>query len=354
MADEEEKTEEPSSKKIEDARKDGNVPKSQDVAAVATLAAGLVVLLSMMRYGVERIEKLVHYYFSYIGHPLTPQNLADIAIVTSKEVLILSLPIALAVALAGIFGNVAQFGFIFTTKPLVPDFTKIDPVKGFMNLFSLKKLLESVKITLKVFVAMGVGGLVFWGFIKELPEVASYDFFSQLRWFEDKAIILIAVMLVILIVFAAIDLFIVRYQYFSNLKMSKQELKDEYKQMEGNPEIKGKIRRMQMEMSKKRMMSEIPTADVVITNPTHFAVALRYKPGKDRAPVIVASGVDFLALRIKEIARTHEIQIVENPPLARSLYKATKVGEEIPDTMYKAVAEVLAYVYEINKKKIKH
>lgn len=351
MADEE-KTEEPSSKKIEDARKDGNVPKSQDVAAVFTLAAGLIALLAMSGIIVERIGLIIRYDFSLIGNTLGPSDLMALMLVGIREVLIMVLPIALAVAIAGVLGHLVQFGFIFTTKPLVPDLSKIDPVKGLINLFSLKKLLEGIKITLKVAAAFVVGFFVFWQFIEELPGVVAFDFFSQLVWLREKAIIIAAVMLALFIVLAAIDLLIVRYQYFSNLKMSKQELKDEYKQMEGNPEIKGKIRRLQMEMARKRMLSEIPSADVVVTNPTHFAVALRYKPGKDRAPVVVASGVDFLALRIREIARTHNIQIVENPPLARTLYKAAKAGDEIPENLYRAVAEVLAYVYEINRKQM--
>jgi len=149
---------------------------------------------------------------------------------------------------------------------------------------------------------------------------------------------------------ALFDLFFVRYNYFKDLRMSKQEIKDEYKQMEGDPQIKARIRKIQMEMSKKRMMQEIPNADVIITNPTHFAVALRYDKEKDNAPIVLAKGMDHLALKIKEIARKSGVQIVENPPLARELYKKCELNDRIPETLYKAVAEVLAFIYKAGKK----
>lgn len=345
-----EKTEEPTSKKIEDARNKGNVPKSADVNSIFTLIVGFVVLYAFFGAAVDRFSVDVRYYFSFIGHTFTKEGVMEIALFTAKEVIILVLPIALAVAIAGVAASVSQFGFNFTTDPLKFDLSKINPVTGLKNLFSLKKVLEGLMITLKVFAAFSIGMAVFWGFIKELPEVEMFSLAAQLEWLNNKAIILTSVMIVVLIVFAAIDLAIKRYQYFSGLKMTKQEIKDEHKNMEGDPKIKAKIRQMQMQMARNRMIADIPSADVVITNPTHYAVALRYKQGKDVAPTVVAAGVDFMALKIREIARNNNIQIVENPPLARSLYKACKVGDSIPDSFYKAVAEVLAYVYEINKK----
>jgi flagellar biosynthetic protein FlhB len=169
-----------------------------------------------------------------------------------------------------------QFGFIFTTKPLEPNLNKIDPIKGFGKLFSLKKLLDGAKITAKVAVVFAVAFYFLIKFTKELQSVVLYDLNAQFMWLLDKALILIAIMIILFFVFAIVDLMLVRFQYFKDLRMSKQEIKDEYKQMEGDPQVKARIKKLQMEMAQKRMMSDIPSADVVITNPTHYGVALRY------------------------------------------------------------------------------
>jgi len=205
-------------------------------------------------------------------------------------------------------------------------------------------------MTLKVAVAFSVGSWLFMKFLNEIPKLELMSFFEQLKWFEEKALIIIFAMLAVFLVFAAIDFIYQRYSYKKSLRMSKQEIKDEYKQTEGNPEIKAKIRQLQREMAKKRMMSEVPKADVVITNPTHYAVAIRYDKTKDEAPRVIAKGVDNLAIKIKEIAREHDIMIVENPPLARELYKLVDIDELIPQKLYKAVAEVLAFVYKAKGK----
>jgi flagellar biosynthetic protein FlhB len=259
--------------------------------------------------------------------------------------MIMVLPLALPVAIAGMLGAWAQFGFVFTTKPLTPDLTKIDPIKGAKNLFSLKKLVEGFKITVKVGAVFALAFSVFLGFIGELTTVSHAPLMQQIAWLADRAMILAAVMLVLLMVLALVDLVFVRYNYFKGLRMSKQEIKDEMKQTEGNPEIKAKIRQIQMDMARRRMLAEVPNADVVITNPTHFAVALQYREKEGRAPKVVAKGADLIALKIKEIAREHHVQIVENPPLARELYKNVEVDREIPEQFYQAVAEVLAFVY---------
>ena len=352
MADDLEKTEEPTPKKIEDARKEGNVPKSQDMAGLVTLFVAILAFLLLFGFIAHRIEGLVHYYLAVIGTPLEKEMLFDLMLVTMREFLIMTIPLALIVASAGVIGNVAQFGFIFTTKPLVPDLKKIDPIKGFANLVSLKKLIEGAKITLKSMATMGVGFVFFFMFIEELPTVALFGFGDQLLWLRDKAIVIALVMLVVMFVFAVLDLLIVRKQYFDKLKMSKQEVKDEYKNMEGDPHIKAKIRQIQMQASRKRMMAAVPEADVVITNPTHYAVAIRYDEKRHAAPVVVAKGKDQLALQIKKIAREHHVHIVQNPPLARSLYREVEVDRPIPEALFAAVAEVLAYVYKMNHRSL--
>ena len=348
MADDAEKTEEPTPKKIEDARKEGNVPKSQDASGVVTLFVAILAVLMLFPFMAKHMFALSSYYFSLIGTPLDKLFMIDIAIVTIKEFLLMVIPLATAVAIAGIIGAVAQFGFLFTTKSITPDLKKIDPIKGMKNLFSLKKLLEGVKVTLKSFTTLGVGFIFFFYFIIELPTVALFGLHDQLEWLKDKMMIIAFVMLFIIFVFAIIDIVIVRKQYFDGLKMSKQEIKDEMKNMEGDPLIKSKIRQIQMQAAQKRMMAEVPNADVVITNPTHYAVAIKYDEDKSHAPIVLAKGVDNIAMQIKKIARENSVHIVQNPPLARSLYKEVEVDQAIPEALFGAVAEVLAYVYKMS------
>lgn len=350
MADDAEKTEEPSAKKIEDARKEGNVPKSQDTSGVITLFVAILAILMLFPFIVDHMLQLFKYYFSLVGTPLDKIFMMDIAIVTFKEVLLMVIPLAMAVAVAGVIAALAQFGFLFTTKAIIPDFKKIDPIKGTKNLFSMKKLIEGVKITFKSHITLGVGFIFFFIFIEELPTVALFSLPDQLEWLKDKMIIIAFVMLLVIFVFALIDIVIVRKQYFDGLKMSKQEVKDEMKNMEGDPLIKSKIKQRQMEISRQRMMAEVPNADVVITNPTHYAVAIKYDEVNTRAPVVVAKGMDNMAQQIKKIARENDVHIVQNPPLARSLYAEVEIEKPIPEALFGAVAEVLAYVYKMNKK----
>ena len=349
MADDAEKTEEPTDKKIEDARKEGNVPKSQDTSGVITLFFAILSLLMLFPYMSKHVITLFKYYFSLLGTPINNEFLVNIAVVTMKEFLFIIMPIATVVAISGIIAGVAQFGFLFTTKAIMPDFKKIDPIKGTKNLFSVKKLIEGIKITFKSHVTLGVGFIYFFYFIQELPTVALFGLGDQLDWLIDKMIIIAFVMLLIIFIFALIDLVIVRKQYFDGLKMSKQEIKDEMKNIEGDPLIKGKIRQIQMQASRKRMMAEVPNADVIITNPTHYAVAIKYDEEKSHAPIVVAKGKDNVAQQIKKIAREENIHIVQNPPLARSLYNEIDIDKPISEELFGAVAEVLAYVYKMNK-----
>jgi len=350
VADDQEKTEEPTPKKIEDARKEGNVPKSQDTSGVITLFVAILATLMLFPYMAKHMFLLFQYYFSLIGTPLDKLFMIEIAIVTIREFLLIIMPLAIAVAISGVIAALAQFGFLFTTKAIMPDFKKIDPIKGTKNLFSMKKLIEGVKITFKSFTTLGIGFVFFFYFIVELPTVALFGLADQLEWLKEKMIILAFVMLMIIFIFAMIDIIIVRKQYFDGLKMSKQEIKDEMKNMEGDPLIKSKIRQIQMQASRKRMMAEVPNADVIITNPTHYAVAIKYDEQKSHAPIVVAKGMDNIALQIKKIARENSVHIVQNPPLARSLYAEVDLDKPIPEALFGAVAEVLAYVYKMNRK----
>jgi len=352
VADDMEKTEEPTPKKIEDARKKGNVPKSQDTAGVVTLFVAILITLMLFKLIASELFEATRYFFTLIGSEIDKSKAVALAIVTAKVIFLTILPIATAVAIAGIIGNVSQIGFLFTTEPLVPDLKKIDPLKGAKNLFSLKKIVDGIKNSFKAFVVLGVGFIFFFKFIEELPTVALFSLPYQLKWLAEKAVILALVMLFVLALFALVDLIITRRRYFEGLKMSKQEIKDEMKNMDGDPLIKAKIRQIQMEASKKRMMAEVPNADVVVTNPTHFAVALKYDQQKHHAPVVVAKGADKIALQIKKIARQNGVHIVENPPLARTLYAQVDIDKPIPEELFATVAELLAYVYKMENKKV--
>ena len=194
----------------------------------------------------------------------------------------------------------------------------------------------------------------FLTFVKELPSTIFFTMIDQLAWLKEKLLILAAVMLLLFMIIAIADIFITRFNYFKDLRMSKQEIKDEFKHMEGDPHVKGRIRSLQMQAAKKRMMQNIPNADVIITNPTHYAVALRYDKEKEDAPIVLAKGVDFLALQIRKIAIENGIDIIENPPLARELYKLCDINQQIPAQLFGAVAEILSQIYKQNMQKFGH
>jgi len=350
MADDQEKTEEPTPKKKEDARKDGNVGKSQDVVGVTTLIIGTIVLIFYLKFMFYKSMNFYVYYLSFISHEFTISDLINLVIKSSFEVIILLIPLMASIMLAGIIGNVAQFGFLFTTKAIKPKFSKLNPITGLKNLFSKKKLFEGVKMTLKVAIAFGVGFHLFLTWLDQIPKLELFDLMTQIKWLMDKSIILAFTMIAVFVVFAAIDFAFQKHSYTKSLKMSKQEIKDEMKNSEGNPEIKAKIRQIQMKMASQRMMKEIPNADVVVTNPTHYAVAIKYNSQEDNAPKVLAKGVDHLAQRIKEIARENDVMVVENRPLARQLYAEVEIDEFIPEKLYKAVIEVLVMVYKAKGK----
>lgn len=351
MADDQEKTEEATPKKIQKARSEGNVPKSQEVSAFIGLLVAFVVIFAMFWHVTSGIIELYEYYMTLMREEFTKALMVHVAMVSVYKMIMIMLPIVGALMLAGVLANIAQFGFLLNKLKIKPESIKkiVNPLPGIKALFALKKLLDAAMITSKVFVAFGVGSVIYYYFFTDVEELVLLDFKQQLLWFEEKALLLISALLFVFFIIAVIDLAVKRYQYFKGLKMSKQEVKDERKQQEGNPEVKAKIRRKMFEMAGKRMMQSVPSADVVVTNPTHYAVALRYDQTKDFAPVVVAKGVDTVALKIKEVAREHYIQIVENPPLARELYKSVEIDQAVPEALYQAVAELFAYIHKAQK-----
>ncbi|CCB80812.1 flagellar biosynthesis protein FlhB [Helicobacter bizzozeronii CIII-1] len=345
---EEEKTELPSAKKIEKAREEGNVAKSIEVVGFLGLVASFACVFAFFSSWLDGFKDMFRQSLHWIKLDFTPHNLHVLGWELLKDLLWILLPFLFVVALVAFLANVLQFGFLFSPKAIAPKLMKINPINGFKNLFSLKKLLEGALITTKVFIAFILGFVVVYWFAQELGGVAKINFKAQLLWFRDKALWLIAILLFLFLVASILDFFIKKRQYINSLKMTKQEIKDEYKQQEGNPEVKNKIKQLMLKNSMSKMMAAIPSANVVVTNPTHYAVALRFEEN-DPAPVVVAKGIDHLAIRIKGIAREHEIEIIENPQLARQLYKEVDIDEVIPKMLFEAVAIVFAQVAHLER-----
>lgn len=349
MADEEEKTEEPTQKKIDDAKEKGNVPKSMEVTGAAVLLFGSIYLLFFSGFTFDSIKKLMLFSYGFMGQEMNETVFYSIAYTFVMTAVKALLPIFALVVLLALITNWSQFGFLVT--PLKIDLQKLDPIKGMKNVFALKKALEALKLTLKLLIIIVVMFIVLALTHKAFLAMMDKEFYATFNTIIELIIYFLAAILLIIVLFAIIDFFFTRHYYFKSLKMSKQEIKDEFKNMEGDPQVKGRIRKIQMQMHQKRMMNDVPDADVVITNPSHYAVALRYDNTKDNAPKVVAKGIDFIALKIKDIARENDIPIIENPALARSLHSQIEVGQEIPGEFYKALAEIFSYVFELKKNK---
>ncbi|WP_348775065.1 flagellar biosynthesis protein FlhB [Psychrobacillus sp. NEAU-3TGS] len=266
------------------------------------------------------------------------------------EMAVILLPIMLVAVVAAIAANFFQFGLLFTTEPLKFDLKKIDPIKGLKRIFSLKAIIELLKSILKISFIGSVTTLILWMNLEQVLSLSfktAWDTLSTVGWLTGMMGISASVVLLFI---SILDFFYQRFDYEKNLKMSKQDIKDEHKNSEGDPIIKSRIRQRQREMAMRRMMQEVPTADVVITNPTHFAIALKYDDELMDAPIVVAKGADLVAQKIKLIAKENDVVMVENRPLARAMFDQVEIGQRIPDEFFKAIAEVLAYVYRIKQK----
>ena len=348
MADEEEKTEDPTDKKIEDSKKEGNVPKSAEVPGAAILFFSSIYLMFFADNMFKSIQDMMQYIYSFIGTELYEGIYYEIASTIIKEMLLALSPMFFFIFFLAVIFNVMQFGFIAT--PLKLELNKINPISGFKNTFSMKKALEALKLTAKltlIFIVMLIILALIWD---DILSMMDKDVEESLAAMFQLTMYFLLTILLIIIIFAIIDFFFTRHYYFKQLRMSKQEIKDEHKQIEGDPMVKGRIRQIQMKMAKQRMMSDVPDADVVVTNPTHYAVALKYDAEKSSAPLVLAKGIDFLALKIKDIARESKIPIIEDPALARAIYDQVEVEEEIPEVFYKAIAEIFTYIYNLNGK----
>ena len=346
------KTEEPTSKRRTDAAKKGQIAKSQELNTAFVLLAGFLVIKIFWEYMYHNIADYSAYVFSHLHeNGTTIEDVMRIFIDIVQVLISTAFPVMIAVLIFALAVNIYQVGFMFNTERLEFKLSNINPINGFGRLFSKRALVELVKSLFKIIVI----GFFLYLYLKDeipfMPYFIYYDLEHSLAEIADKIFVMAFQVIAVIMVLAAADYAYQKWQTTQDLMMTKQEVKDEYKQMEGDPQIKGKIKQKQRQMAMARMMQEVPKADVIITNPTHFAVALMYKKGMV-APQVLAKGQDRVAERIKEVARENRIPIVENKPLARALYAAVEIGDVVPHDLYQAVAEVLAYVYRLKNKRL--
>lgn len=347
-----EKTEKATPKKRQDSRKKGQVLKSQDVTSAIVLLS--VFLFLFFAAGFMRERFFLFFKQSFTQYVSMKQFNAETAMLIYMDMVMgmafVLLPIMAIAVVAAVGGNLFQFGLLFTTEPLKFDLKKIDPIKGLKRIFSIRAIVELMKSILKISFIGTVTFLIIWSNLEKVLGLAFKNPGAILATVGQLTVLMGITASFVLLFISILDFFYQKYDYEKNLRMSKQDIKDEHKNTEGDPLIKSRIKQRQREMAMRRMMQEVPHADVVITNPTHYAIAIKYKDGEMEAPIIVAKGVDFVAQKIKIIAKEHEIVMVENRPLARALYDEVEIDSEVPEEFFKAIAEILAYVYRIQRK----
>lgn len=349
-----EKTEPATPKKLEKAREEGQTPKSQDLNTAVLLIilfGGIAIFGGFMA---ERFFDAIKFYYNaiseYLREPFTVNRAVGLMNHGMVEILFILLPIVAFAFVGAFITPLLQVKWKVTMKPLKPKGSKINPISGFKRMFSVDKLVELVKAILKLAILfyMIYSSLKDeWGLVTNIYQL---DLWPAILLIVDTVLAVSFKISIAFLVLAIADWIYQKRKFAKDMKMTKQEVKDEYKNAEGNPEIKGQIRRKMQEVSRRRMMQALPEADVVITNPTHLAVALKYDKEQAEAPIVIAKGADYVAARIKEVAKENHIEIVENKPLARMLYHNVELGEQIPPELYQMVAEILAYVYGLQGK----
>jgi len=350
----EEKTEEPTPKKRQEVKEKGEVAKSKELPSVTVLLAALISLSLFGSFMYNHIQIIMKGAFSFpdIHNFEIPELLKFAQNIIGRFIILLS-PLFAAIFITAILSNIMQVGFIVSGESITPKLSKIDPIKGFGRLFSKQSFMELIKSLLKLTIVGGIAFLTIKGEMKNfalLGEMEINSIFIYILKIFFKIFIRCSLAMIILVI---IDYAFQKWEFENRIKMTKQEVKDEFKKSEGDPLIKSRIRSIQMEMARKRMMRNVPEADVVITNPTHLAIALKYDSSTMNAPKVVAKGSRKIAQKIKDVALEHEIPILENKELARNLYPLVEVDQEIPPAFYQTVAEVLAYIYRL-KSNYKH
>ncbi|MBB6449285.1 flagellar biosynthetic protein FlhB [Geomicrobium halophilum] len=345
-----EKTEKATPKKRQETRKKGQVAKSSDINTAVIL---LLVFIFLFVYAEVPGEFMHHLFIKMYLHNTTMEmnveNVMSMFASLLSEIAIVLLPIMLVALLAGVIASMLQVSILFAPQAIKPKMSKINPIKGVKRIFSARALVELIKAFLKIILVGFAAFGIIWIYVDDLLHLALLNFrtgFYMVSWLTGIIGISCSLLLLIL---SVPDYIYQRYDHEKQIRMSKQDVKDEFKKMEGDPRIKSKRRQRAQEMATQRMMQEVPKADVVITNPTHYAIALRYDDQVMQAPTIIAKGTDYTALRMRQVAELNKITLVENKPLAQGLYDGAEIGQEVPEDLFRAVAEVLAYVYRLQR-----
>lgn len=345
-----ERTEEPTAKRLKDARDKGQIPRSKELNTLAVVIVAALGLLMLGPGMAQRLMDVMVYNFAFEREVLYVTDSMGWHLMASLDQGLRSLgPLFLMLLFAALGGPILLGGWLLSAKSMAPKFERLNPIAGLKRMFSLKALVELLKALAKFLVVLTVALLVLNLRREDLLSMANEPLpiaIVHAGWVLGTSLLLLACSLIVI---AAVDIPFQLWDNKKKLRMTKQEIKDEFKDTEGKPEVKSRIRQLQREMAERRMMSEVPKADVVITNPTHYAVALKYDPLNSGAPVLVAKGADFLAQKIREIAQEHDVVVLESPPLARAVFHSTELEQEIPAGLYLAVAQVLAYVFQLRQ-----
>ncbi|AHC14600.1 flagellar biosynthesis protein FlhB [Salinispira pacifica] len=352
-AEDEGRTEEPTEQKIRKAREDGKVAKSQDVSSTIVLLGSIAVLAFFGRGMFNTMQDMVKYYLGFVANPPV-EGSGVLFRAFFSFFLRLTLPVAITAFVMAILGNLIQVGFLFTTKPLKPDFKKIAPnfPKYFKRtLLSTEALFNLSKSIVKVVIVVSISFFNVFIRLEEITGLVRRPFMEGVFLVADIAFLIILEAAIVMLIFSLIDYWFQRKQHRESLKMTKQEVKEERKNFEGDPQVKARLKERMREILQSNMMRKVPEADVVVTNPTHFAVALEYQKESMNAPMVTAKGQDHIAQRMKAIAAEHQVPVMENKPLARALYADVEIGDQIPAQHYQAVAELLKMVYRMNNQK---
>ncbi len=348
-----ERTEQATGRRRSEARKKGQVAKSREIPSVLVLISGMSVLYFMSSYMYQQLSSLMVQLFHQIGtFSINPASIQTLNIEITWSLFLLLAPLLIVLLAVAFLGNYVQVGSLFSWEVIQPNISKINPFKGFTRLFSRQSVVELLKSLFKILI---IGWAAFATIQKELPKIMALPDEEVGEIFRYICLVSFGIFwktFLVMIGLAALDYIFQRWSYEKSLRMTKREVQEEFKQTEGDPLIKSRIRSIQRELARRRMMAEIPKADVIITNPTHLAVALQYKTQEMNAPKVLAKGAGFIAEKIKEIGRAHQIPIVENKPLAQVLFKTVDLGQMIPSVLYQVVADLLAYVYRMKNRKI--
>ena len=348
----EEKTEEATPKKKSEARKKGQVARSKDVGLAITMVTCTLVILLLSGMIVGNLkDTMVYFLQSGMLQDINEMSIKSIVLTVLMKAALCILPVVVPIMIAGIVASLMQTGFLLTGEPLKPKFSKLNPISGFKNMFSKKSFVDLLKNLAVVTVIGFIGFLYVRDNYDKILQISNTYLPSLGGQVQDLVVGIFFQVSVVLVIIAAADYFVQFKFHQKDLRMTKQEIKEEYKQMEGDPQIKSKIKQKQREMATRRMMASVADATVVITNPTHLSIALKYEEGNNEAPKVVAKGADLVALKIKEVAKENDVPIMENKPLARMIYEQVDIDREVPQEMYQAVAEILAMVYKLKNKK---